>query len=161
MRNGTEARPRVAVRLFRVLLHLLFVLLVDAEASSHRRKSFAFQRLAECDSDLSTDQATRLLPHTRSGKLAVVLTGSQHSSSLKTPSQQANLLDIRGGSTVCRGVLRTAASKIIRSKTLCWLTLLVSILGESLATSLNKYSRETGSSLAFLGSCFLFLVTYV
>jgi hypothetical protein len=68
----------------------------------------------------------------------------------------ASTIDIRGGAAAFS--VRAVLSNVGSSKTKCWILLVVSILFETLATTLSKRARDIGSPLLFVAACVLYLI---
>jgi len=74
-----------------------------------------------------------------------------------------SLCAIRGGAVGSAGfglvsLLKAALSDVSASKTKCWTILITGILLESVATSISKHARNTGSFNKYLFSCCLYLM---
>jgi hypothetical protein len=55
-------------------------------------------------------------------------------------------------------LIRTVGDSISSSKSKCWTVLIISILTETIASTLSKHARDTGSFNKFLAACCLNLL---
>jgi hypothetical protein len=58
-------------------------------------------------------------------------------------------------------LIRTVGDSISSSKSKCWTVLILSILTDTVASTLSKHARDTGSFNIFLAACCLNLLWYV
>lgn len=66
---------------------------------------------------------------------------------------------LRGGGFSLTTSVGNLIKNVGESKTKCWIALILSILGETFSTSLNKYAKQTGSVRLFFMASSLYLLT--
>lgn len=153
------------VRLFACAI--VFVALPTVESSTsfrhggyHLASSLAFQRshLFRDNGVKTVDSRLRLVLPTH----PLLKLKSQLKTTLRFPRTipaLASTLPLRGGTAAVS--YQSLIASITSSKSKCWTLLFISILCETMATSLSKRSRDIGSTPLFVLAWSLYLLWYV